>query len=190
MTQAIWSPRRGRDSVVRRLSLEERFWEKVNRNGPVPSERPDLGSCWTWEASIDPSGYGRFGVKKQVRKSHRVAWEIAHGPIPDGLHVLHKCDNPACVRVDHLFLGTNRDNTLDKIRKGRQPTGDRHWKRARPELGLRGEKHAMAKLTEAQVIEIRRLHSAGLNQRELGERFRVSRSTIHLVVSRKLWRHI
>ncbi len=90
--------------------LAERFWSKVVRGE----------GCWIWAASVDDHGYGRFGIGRlRIEPAHRVAWMVANGPIPDGLSVLHRCDNPPCVRPDHLFLGTQRDNMRDMIAKGR-----------------------------------------------------------------------
>lgn len=90
-------------------AIAERFWAKV--------EKTD--GCWEWTAFVHPKGYGMFGVGREARRAHRVSYEIANGPIPDGLCVCHSCDNRRCVRPDHLFLGTNQDNVDDKMRKGR-----------------------------------------------------------------------
>jgi hypothetical protein len=92
------------------MSLEERFASKL-----VPA----ANGCIEWGASRFPQGYGQIKVNYQNRKAHRVAWELAHGPIPDGLVVCHRCDNPPCCNVDHLFLGTHSDNTRDMHAKGR-----------------------------------------------------------------------
>jgi len=99
-------PNRGRCSIE---TLPYRFWAKVDQSG----------ECWTWTAS-QTGGYGLIGTPKGNDRAHRVSWVMANGPIPDGLHVLHTCDNPLCVRPDHLFLGTNEDNIMDRIKKGRK----------------------------------------------------------------------
>lgn len=96
----------------------ERFWAKVDKSGPVPEHRPELGQCWVWTANAIPKGYGLFG---RNRYAHRYSWEIHFGPVPGKLWVLHKCDNPSCVRPTHLFLGTARDNYADMRTKGRRP---------------------------------------------------------------------
>lgn len=95
-------------------TMEERFWAKVDK-----SSGPD--ACWPWTDHRDRSGYGRFHEtgKRQQDMAHRSAWRIAHGPIPDGLQVLHRCDNPPCVNPAHLFLGDCADNARDKVAKGR-----------------------------------------------------------------------
>ncbi len=98
----------------------DRFWSKVDKNGPVIYE--ELGSCWIWTAARNgPNGYGAFRIGKQKHDAHRVAYELQIGPIPEGLCVLHKCDNPPCVRGDHLFVGTRGDNNKDMHKKGRHP---------------------------------------------------------------------
>src|SRR5678816_2871477 len=95
--------------------LSERFWSKVDQSG----------DCWIWTAHHLSSGYGLIGtgsMRDGTRRgslAHRVSWELAYGTIPDGLFVCHRCDNPSCVRPDHLFLGTCKDNAADSVAKGR-----------------------------------------------------------------------
>src|SRR5271170_6305273 len=91
--------------------VKKRFWEKV---AFIP-----FHSCYEWTASKHINGYGWFRMKDKMAKAHRISWEIHFGEIPKGLGVLHACDNPSCVRPEHLFLGTQQDNAIDMIKKGR-----------------------------------------------------------------------
>lgn len=123
-------------------------WLMDRRTVPLPirlarhTERTP--GCWLWRGTIQTTGYGqiRVGQRGPVYLAHRLAWELANGPIPKGMLVLHHCDNPPCVRPDHLFLGTHRDNALDCIAKGRRP------KHHRPHTRMR-------KLSDDQVRAIR-----------------------------------
>lgn len=95
----------------KRVPLPDRFWTKVRKTE----------SCWIWVGSKSRKGYGRIGTEKfaSAKLAHRVSWEIHRGEIPTGALVLHHCDNPSCVRPDHLFLGSGADNNADMARKGR-----------------------------------------------------------------------
>jgi len=126
-----------------------------------------------------------------------MAWQITYGPIPDGLFCLHHCDNPPCVRPDHLFLGTAADNTLDMMRKGRHGpdvfpsykiAGDRHWSHRHPEKIHKGEMVGTSKLTESQVYEIR--DTKGVSISALARKYAVARCTIRRVIRRESWKHI
>jgi hypothetical protein len=98
-----------------RIPLEQRFWGKVVRGTP--------DECWTWIGGHDHRGYGYLrlpGRSGGQTGAHRVAWMLANGDLPEGCHVLHRCDTPSCVNPRHLFLGTNYENVQDKVAKGRQ----------------------------------------------------------------------
>ena len=94
----------------RRYAWPDWFWRKVTKSD----------GCWEWTGSCGAKGYGQVGVKGKNLRTHRVSWELTNGKIPEQLIVCHHCDNPKCVRPDHLFLGTNKDNTQDMLSKGRQ----------------------------------------------------------------------
>lgn len=97
------------------MTLKDRFFTKVIKHHGADA-------CWEWIASKDVGGYGHLGRNGRVVSAHRLSWEIKYGPIPAGMNVLHHCDNPACVRPDHLFLGTHSDNMRDMCAKGRHYT--------------------------------------------------------------------
>lgn len=154
----------------------QRFWAKVDKNGPVPSHRPELGPCWVWTAAKS-RGYGVFRLGARIQRSNRVGWMVQKGGIPDGLCALHECDNRACVRGSHLFLGTKAENNADMVAKGR-------------DVHLRGHAHGCAKLTGADVVDIRSRHVARGSQRRLAKEFGVSFSLISQIVNRDVWAHI
>lgn len=155
--------------VYLRPSLEDRFWPKVEKTE----------KCWIWKAAISGSGYGNFSVGGKIFSAHRIAWELTYGSIPKEIFVLHSCDVQNCVRPDHLFLGTSKDNTQDMILKGRG-----NWSRP-----PRGEEHCRAKLTEENVFEIRELEGK-LLQKEIAEIYGVSRRNIGDICRRKTWKHV
>jgi hypothetical protein len=140
----------------------EQFWALVRKGD----------DCWDWQGRQSSDGYGVFALDHQRWRAHRLAWTLAHGPIPSGLFVCHHCDRPLCVRPEHLFLGTNDDNMRDMHEKGRGVLP--------PSV-----------LSEREVVEIRRLYAqfeAGYGR--LARRFGVHVSTIAMVVNRKTWRHL
>lgn len=150
--------------------LKERFYRFVGK--------PEDNGCILWKGSKLYSGYGmiRSGKGKEI-PAHRASWEIHVGPIPEGMHVLHKCDNPPCVNHKHLFIGTHNDNMQDMIEKERN-------------VIMKGENHGMAKLNEDKVREIRKLNKNGVSRRELQEKFGMSKGGIEGIVNGRSWKHI
>lgn len=154
------------------MTLRERFWSKVRIENP--------GGCWIWQG-MKRGGYGRIRVGSKLVGAHNLSWEIAHGPVPEGFNVLHNCplgDRRDCVNPGHLWLGTYADNNRDAVQKGR-------W------LPNKGEKNGRAKLTEADVREIRRAwKTEPITQRQLAVRFKVSLPTVHRTIRGTQWGHI
>lgn len=114
ITQAFCSYKCARSvRVMPSRPASDRFWEKVDKNGPIPASRPELGPCWLWTASLDDKGYGQFGVVKGVRSStHRFAYENVLGDIPDGLTLDHLCRNTKCCNPAHLEPVTRVENVM------------------------------------------------------------------------------
>lgn len=153
-----------------------RLWAKV-RFTPM---------CWEWTGWRLPGGYGTLGSPgRGTQLVHRLVWEAMYGTVPANLFVCHHCDNPACVRPSHLFLGTALDNNRDMFAKGRGGM-QRH-----PERAPRGEHNAAAKLTTAQVREIRARYTAGgMTHKMLAHEYGVSASLVTQIVLRQAWRHV
>jgi len=144
------------------------FWSKVNK---------DAGNgCWEWLAHYRSFGYGGFQVKRKPVLAHRLAWVMQNGNIPKTLLVLHKCDNRRYVNPDHLFLGSHKDNAVDRNNKGRQAS---HV----------GELNGRSKLTVSHVIVIR-AYSHIVRNVDMSRLLDVTKTTIGNVINRKLWGHI
>jgi hypothetical protein len=161
-------------------TTEERFWSHVNKTD----------SCWLWTGSKREKGYGAFvwsedGLVVQGR-AHRYAWQLEHGRITDGMCCLHKCDTPACVRPDHLWLGTRAENNMDMCMKGRHVTGGTR-------CGLagrwpRGSSHHNAKATPEIVQSIRQDRSAGMSFGNLALKYRMSLSGVRKIALGLTWK--
>jgi len=151
---------------------EVRFWEKVDRSA-------GQDGCWPWLGGIGPDGYGltKFEPLGPTSVTHRVAYRLDKGPIPEVMLVLHHCDNPPCCNPAHLWLGTDKDNSDDKIRKGRDRKSH-------------GEAHKKAKLTVAQVLLIRARDIAGDSRRGMAREFGIGRKSLWNICERKSWKHI
>lgn len=162
-----------------------RFMAKVDK-------RTD--GCWLWTGAKDRKGYGRFSVGDSRREdgsrrnsmvaAHRFAYELHNGPIPQGpgwhgYCVLHRCDNPGCVRPDHLFIGTNADNVQDMDNKGRRVNAQ-----------VKGDMHPLAKLTTEKVLQIYAMVKSDRTQTSVAREFGVCLSTVNHIKTGRLWAHV
>lgn len=187
------------------------FWSKVQKSN----------DCWLWQGGKPGRKYGQYFLRQKRVGTHRVAWMMSRNRgIPQGMFICHHCDNPQCVRPEHLFLGTAQDNSDDKCKKGRQakgdtqglrkhpgtaarglrhgwhthpesvPRGDNHHSRKRPERMARGEGHGLAKFTNDDILEIRQLRKDGMLLRLIAERFKCSRPCIGFIIKGRTWSHV
>lgn len=178
--------------------VEERFWDKVR-----------IGDgCWEWTSARTKTGYGQFRLNGRTRQAQQVAWELWHGlPFPAGMEACHTCDHPWCMRPSHVFIGTHVENIADMDRKGRRgvAVGDSNGSRRHPGRLARGdlnpmrlypdkrpcgESHGGSKLSEADVVEMRRLHGAGESSASIGRRFGIGRSQALAIIKRHFWKHV
>jgi hypothetical protein len=162
-------------------STEERFWKFVKKTD----------SCWLWIGGTGNKGYGRMTLTSNVngkvsqhsKGASRISYELRFGSFDSSLYVCHKCDNPLCVNPDHLFLGTQKDNIIDMIKKGREaPSSSKR---------RQGEKNGGSFLKEHQVLELRKMHaSKNYSSKELMKKFKIKKSMYSNIVGRKSWTHI
>lgn len=163
-----------------RVATADRFWAKVNKNGPTPSHCPELGACWVWTRGKER--YGRMKHYGRDVLAHRLSMMFHLGTLSDDDCVLHHCDNTRCVRPAHLFLGTPATNAQDRVAKGREP--DRS-----------GERNPRAKLTAEQVETIRARYTRGKRsgpgaRGTLAKEFHVSTGAVDRILSRQSWSRI
>ena len=143
-----------------------RFWSKVDQHDP--------NDCWGWTEGRSSKGYGRFWISSSYQ-AHRVAYVITNGDTE--LEVLHTCDHPWCCNPAHLYAGTQKDNGRDCVDRNRH-------------IDTCGENHGLAKLTESNVHEIRRLRNGGWLLREIAEEYGISKSQVSMICNSKRWKHI
>lgn len=147
-------------------NLLQRFWDRVNKIAGA-------SSCWVWTGARN-GNYGIIGVRGKLVLVHRFSYSIHHGEIQPGAMICHRCDNPLCVRPEHLYAGTAESNARDRVMRDRQ-------------VSRRGPCHYSAKLTWADVASIRRKHSTGVDASELATGYGVSERTIYSIVHNLTW---
>lgn len=146
--------------------------EKLLANTVLVTVCPELGACWEWTGYRLHFGHGALRINYTRWRTHRLAWDEFIGPIPDGLGVLHRCDNPPCWNLDHLFLGTRDENRSDCLAKGRQ---------------AKGENVHCHRFIEAEVLAIRYSTEP---TKTLATRYGVARTSIQRIRARKTWKHL
>lgn len=135
-----------------------------------------INDCWVWTCYRDKKGYGLLTWNGRTRRAHHIAWILAYGSVPVGLQVLHKCDNPSCVKPSHLWLGTNADNVRDKMAKNR---------------GCKGEHHGAARLTESDIEQIKTLYNVHMYlQKDIAAAYKIDRSHVSRIVNNKKWSYL
>jgi len=140
------------------MGFETWFWTRAKQNK----------ECWEWPGSKDSGEYGQARVDGRRKGTHQIAWELTNGPIPEGMMVLHRCDNPPCCNPKHLYLGTHANNMDDMVKRKRQPR----------------------KLTEAQVFEIKKSLLKKKSMRSIAKEHGVSHQTIFNIAHGKKWAHV
>lgn len=159
-----------------RKPLSERLWSKVSKGTP--------NECWIWNGYRNKKEYGMMSLPGKGNGcilTHRAAWQITNGPIQNGLHVCHHCDNPPCCNPNHLFLGTNFENQQDCARKGRKPI---------PTWFPKGEQHHQAKLTCQKVKDARIRYENGEAILDMIEEFGVCFQTLYWAIIGLTWKHV
>lgn len=153
-------------SRIDRDLMIKKFWALIDKTE----------ECWLWTKYRDRDGYGKFMFNYKGFKACKLAYILTYGPVPDGICVLHKCDNPPCCRPEHLYLGTQADNVADRVNRGRQ---------------LRGESHPLTVLNNKEVLDIRRQFTGGRGeQTKLAAIYNVSLAMINRIIRRRTWTHI
>lgn len=161
----------GRSGELRPLSLKDRFWKQVEKTE----------SCWLWVGTKTKAGYGKIQLNGKTLLAHRIAWYLEYGQYPE-FNACHVCDNPSCVRVEHLYDATQKQNIADKLSKNRQ-------KRFGPLPGSQNsENHPQARLTWEQVRVIRELHKLGKPVKEIAYDFSLSIGCVYDLLAHRTWR--
>lgn len=157
-------------------TIEQRFWAKTSKQS---------NGCWQWTGATDTKGYGRFHVWRMgTILAHRYAWQLTNGLIPEGMFACHRCDNPACVNPEHIFIGTAEENTRDMLTKQRHSRGESHGDKIR--RADRGNR----KLSPDDVVAIRAELKRGERQRDIARAFGISQGAVSQINRGATWGHV
>lgn len=180
------------DGYAARLEWRERNRVRTKRRPTHPEfwqnvAPPGRDGCRLWLGTINAAGYGVFAWEGRMQRAHRIAWSLSNGPIPEGLSILHSCDNPPCCEGRHLRPGTQAENMQEMARRGRARNGNRL-----------GEETANAKLTPAAIMDIRARCARGKGrggrgrerQADVAVEYGVAQSTVSAIISGKTWTHL
>jgi hypothetical protein len=155
-----------------------RFWNKIQKTN----------ECWEWKGRLSKTGYGLFDIHNFPYAAHRFSYELNVGPIPKGLFVLHKCNNRKCVKPEHLYAGTQKDNMRDCINAGRFVRPTAHWEDLKATQF--GEGSPVAKLKVEEVKQIRNQRRLGISYSEIGRQFGIHHTTVRDIVIKKIWKSV
>jgi hypothetical protein len=157
--------------VGNRIIQKERKMERIRKRFEKFFDKGPIDDCWVWKGALSHNGYGRFRTPTTHKKAHRIAYELYVGPFKEYLNVLHTCDNPSCVNPNHLFVGTQLDNTKDRDKKGRGKNG-------------------LPTLSFAQIKRVREFASVGIPRKTLADFFTVDKSSICRIINRTTYDYI
>lgn len=167
-----------------------RFWSKVNKNGPVPAHCPELGPCWVWTGAKRMRGYGAFRIGKQLVSAHRMVLGVVFAAERHRV-VCHKCDNPACVCPEHLFIASQKENALDAIAKGRlKPIQAKRWEKGHKPFRALGQKNGRSKLTNLDISSIRERGGQMETYSQIARRYNISKRSVGRIIRREIWKHV
>ncbi len=159
---------------------QRRFWADAERKFYARIQVQEGPLCYPWTGKVDRDGYGHVGYKGRRVQAHRLVWELAKGPLKKGECVCHRCDNPRCCRLDHLFVDSVAGNNHDRALKGRSAKT----------YGIYGTAKPLAKLNDDKVREMRRKRANGTLLIELSREYDIGLTTVRQVVHRQTWRHV
>lgn len=154
-----------RAKMAARKPVDTRFWAAIKK-----TKTPE--GCWLWTGNISVHGYGTISVEGKIWRAHRLSYTLHYGPIPDDVLVCHACHMPSCVRPDHLYLGTAKDNAHDKV------------------VAMPLEERTRGKMNASTVNKIRAMAAQGVSKHAISQRFSVSYATVWAIVTRKTWSHL